>query len=171
MEFDTVLSLRKSVRSYTEEPVSEEDIRALIHAAQESSVGHHNDKGYALVVVRDPSVLKRISTEGGEKAGKPHMIYEAPLLILICRTKDVMENLEGFDAGIIAEHIHLKASDLGLSSVILFGFIRLLGKDADYLKMLKLPEGVTPLLAVAVGHSQLSGKARKEDRHFAVIER
>lgn len=85
-------------------------------------------------MVRDPEVLKRISTEGGEKVGKPHMIYEAPLLILICRTKDVMETPEGFDAGIIAEHIHLKASDLGLSSIILFGFIRLLGKDADYLK-------------------------------------
>lgn len=82
-----------------------------------------------------------------------------------------METLEGFDAGIIAEHIHLKASDLGLSSIILFGFIRLLGKDADYLKMLHLPEGVSPILAVAVGHSPLDGKKRKEDRHFAVIER
>lgn len=171
MEFDTVLALRKSVRSYTDAPVSEKEIEALIHAAKESSVGHHNDKGYALVVVRDPEVLKRISTEGGEKVGKPHMIYEAPLLILICRTKDVMENLEGFDAGIIAEHIHLKASDLGLSSIILFGFIRLLGKDADYLKMLHLPEGVSPILAVAVGHSPLDGKKRKEDRHFEVIER
>lgn len=119
MEFDEVLALRKSVRSYTDEPVSEEEIKALIHAAEEASVGHHNDKGYALVVVRDEEVLRRISTEGGEKAGKAHMIYEAPLLILICRTKDVMENLEGFDAGIIAEHIHLKAADLGLSSIIL----------------------------------------------------
>ena len=54
MEFDTVLSLRKSARSYTGEAVSEKEIHALIHAAEESSVGHHNDKGYALVVVRDP---------------------------------------------------------------------------------------------------------------------
>nr|WP_302708394.1 hypothetical protein [uncultured Dialister sp.] len=71
MEFDTVLSLRKSVRSYTDAPVSEKEIEALIHAAKESSVGHHNDKGYALVVVRDPSVLKRISTEGGRRWVNP----------------------------------------------------------------------------------------------------
>lgn len=45
MEFDEVLALRKSVRSYTDEPVSEEEIKALIHAAEEASVGHHNDKG------------------------------------------------------------------------------------------------------------------------------
>lgn len=79
MEFDTVLSLRKSARSYTGEAVSEKEIHALIHAAEESSVGHHNDKGYALVVVRDPEVLKRISTEGGEKVGKPpHDLRSAP---------------------------------------------------------------------------------------------
>lgn len=171
MEFDQVLQLRKSIRSYTEEPVSEEDRKALVHAALTSSVGHHNDRGYAIVTVTDPKVLHLISTEGGEKVGKPHMIYEAPLLFLICRTKDVMENLEGFDAGIIAEHIHLKASDLGLGSIILFGFIRLLGKDAEYLKALDLPEGITPILAVAVGHTPLADKPRKEDRHFQVIER
>lgn len=171
MEFDRVMALRKSVRSYTEEPVSEEDRKVLIHAALESPVGHHNDRGYALVSVTDPKVLKMISTEGGEKVGKPHMIFEAPLLILICRTNDAMENLQGFDAGIIAENIHLKASDLGLGSIILFGFIRLLGKDAEYLKALNLPEGMTPLLAVAIGHTPLSDKLRKEDRHFQVIER
>ena len=171
MEFDRVMALRKSVRSYTDELVSEEDRKALIHAALESPVGHHNDTGYVLVSVTDPKVLKLISTEGGEKVGKPHMIFEAPLLILICRTKDTMENLQGFDAGIIAENIHLKASDLGLGSVILFGFIRLLGKDAEYLKALNLPEGITPLLAVAVGHTSLADKPRKEDRHFQVIER
>ena len=171
MEFDRVLTLRKSVRSYADEPVSEEDRKALIHAALESPVGHHNDRGYVLVSVTDPKVLKLISTEGGEKVGKPHMIFEAPLLILICRTKDTMENLQGFDAGIIAENIHLKASDLGLGSIILFGFIRLLGKDAEYMKALNLPEGITPLLAVAVGHTSLADKQRKEDRHFQVIER
>lgn len=32
MEFDTVLSLRKSARSYTGEAVSEKEIHALIHA-------------------------------------------------------------------------------------------------------------------------------------------
>ena len=56
MEFDEVLALRKSVRSYTDEPVSEEEIKALIHAAEEASVGHHNDKGYALVDIFQPCV-------------------------------------------------------------------------------------------------------------------
>jgi len=38
-------------------------------------------------------------------------------------TKDAFEHLMEFDAGVIAEHIHLKATDLGLGSVVLYGFI------------------------------------------------
>ena len=43
MEFDQGLPLRKSIRSYTDEPVSKEDLAALVKAALASSVGKHND--------------------------------------------------------------------------------------------------------------------------------
>ena len=171
MEFDTVLALRKSVRSYTKEPVSKEDIEALLHAAQTASVGKHNDAGYELGAVTNPELLKKIDEEATEKLGRPHMFFEAPLLLLICETKEAFDHLKGFDAGIIAEHIHLKATELGLGSVVLFGFIHHLGHDADYIKALDLPEGTYPLLAVAVGHSPIADQPRKEDRHFAVAYR
>ena len=99
------------------------------------------------------------------------MFFEAPALIFICETKAAFDYLKEFDAGIIAEHIPLKASDLGLGSVVLYGFIRHLGHDADYVKALGLPEGTYPLLAVAVGHSRAAKMERKEDRAFDVIER
>lgn len=171
MEFDQVSSLRKSVRSYTREAVSEEDRKALLAAALDASVGKHNDKGYVIVSITDPEILETLTREGAEKAGKPHLIYEAPLLFLICRTKDAIDYLEEFDAGIIAEHIHLKATELGLGSIVLFGFVHNLSTDAEYLQMLHLPEGVTPLLGVAVGHSPLAGVPRKENRHFEILER
>ena len=47
MEFDEVLALRKSVRRYTKEIVSQEDEKAILDAAMASSVGKHNDGGYA----------------------------------------------------------------------------------------------------------------------------
>lgn len=49
MEFDQVLALRKSIRSYTDEPVSKEDLAALVKAALASSVGKHNDAGYRAI--------------------------------------------------------------------------------------------------------------------------
>ena len=62
-----------------------------------------------------------------------------------------------------------KAAELGLGSVILFGFIRHLGENAEYIKKMNLPEGVYPLLGVAVGHGPGSAVKRKDDRHFRVL--
>ncbi len=171
MELDQVFALRKSARAYTAEPVSEEDVGALLKAAKAASVGKHNDAGYTLVAVKDPALLSQIDKEAEEKLGKPHMFFQAPLLILICETKEAFGHLKEFDAGIIAEHIHLKATDLGLGSVVLFGFIHHLGHEADYVKALDLPEGTYPLLGVAVGHSRAAKLPRKEDRAFEVIVR
>ncbi len=169
MEFDHVLALRKSVRRYTEEAVSVEQEEALLHAAMASSVGKHNDRGYVLAVVRDKEILQLIARETAEKTGGGDPLFRAPFLLLICRTKEAVEYLMEFDAGIIAEHVHLKAAELGLGSVILRGFIRNLGEDAEYVRALKLPEGVYPLLGVAVGHGPGSDMLRKEDRKFEVI--
>lgn len=44
MEFDHVLSVRCSVRRYTEEPVSEEDIQKIVKAGEEVPVGHFDFK-------------------------------------------------------------------------------------------------------------------------------
>lgn len=171
MEFDQVLAQRKSIRSFTKEPVSQEDIDTLFQAAQTASVGKHNDKGYILLSVTNPEVLELIDQEATEKLGKPHMFFQAPALLFICETPEAYDHLKRFDAGIIAEHIHLKATEMGLGSVILFGFIHHLGHEANYIKALDLPEGAYPMLAVAVGHSPVAHAIRKEDRHFEVMKR
>ena len=67
MEFDEVLALRKSVRRYTKEIVSQEDEKAMLDAAMASSVGKHNDGGYNLVVVRDREILDLIAKEEKEE--------------------------------------------------------------------------------------------------------
>ena len=72
MEFNEVLALRKSVRRYTKEIVSQEDEKAILDAAMASSVGKHNDGGYNLVVVRDREILDLIAKE--EKEETAHKI-------------------------------------------------------------------------------------------------
>ena len=68
MEFNEVLALRKSVRRYTKEVVSQEDEKAILDAAMASSVGKHNDGGYNLVVVRD---IEKMSPVCHNKNSKP----------------------------------------------------------------------------------------------------
>lgn len=168
MEFEQVQALRKSSRSYTDEPVSKEDIDGLIHAAKSASVGMHNDKGYAIALVTSKKVHEDIVQEMKD-IGEGDPMYGAPLLLVICETAHSIEYLKQFDAGIIAEHIQLKAAELGLGSVILYGFIRHLGEDAAYIKDMHLPSGVKPLLAVAVGHTRDADKPRRGDRNFSVF--
>lgn len=52
MEFDHVLSVRCSVRRYTEEPVSEEDIQKIVKAGEEVPVGHFDFKNMLLPPLR-----------------------------------------------------------------------------------------------------------------------
>jgi len=155
MEYDKVESLRKSV--------AEIHRRARVGSGHRGA-GKHNDAGYVLSVVTDPEVLRYVIKESEEKIPRPDPIFSAPLVIFICRTKDAFEHLMEFDAGVIAEHIHLKATDLGLGSVVLYGFIGGLRGKSDYVSKLGLPEGAEPLLAVAVGHSPLAETERKADR-------
>lgn len=42
MDFEKVLSLRQAVRAYTDEPVSEEQLKAILNAAYRAPVGMHN---------------------------------------------------------------------------------------------------------------------------------
>lgn len=48
MEFDHVLDVRSSVRRYTDEPVSEEDIEKIVTAGEKVPVGHFDFKNYAI---------------------------------------------------------------------------------------------------------------------------
>ena len=76
MEFNEVLALRKSVRRYTKEIVSQEDEKAILDAAMASSVGKHNDGGYNLVVVRDREILDLIAKEEKNTPKNPGSDYQ-----------------------------------------------------------------------------------------------
>ncbi len=171
MEFNDVLAIRKSMRNFKSEPVSSEMEEELLKSAMASSVGRHNDGGYTIVVVRNQEIFDMIRKEEKEKTGNGDPLFKAPLLFFICKTEKAVDYLMRYDAGIIAEHIHLKAADLGLGSVILYGFIRHLGEEAEYIKEMNLPQGTVPLIAVAVGHAPGAEVKRKEDRHFEVIHK
>lgn len=117
MEFDHVLSVRCSVRRYTEEPVSEEDIQKIVKAGEEVPVGHFDFKNYAIAAITDKKVLRLLAEENQALSGRGDPIYGAPLLLLIMNTPEAREDSIKLNAGIMAENMHLKAVDLGLGSI------------------------------------------------------
>lgn len=164
MEFDHVLSVRSSVRRYTDEPVSEEDIKRIVTAGEEVPVGHFDFKNYAIAAITDKTVLKLLAEENDALSGRGDPIYGAPLFLLIMSTPEAQEDSIKLNAGIMAENMHLKAVDLGLGSICIYSFIRTLNRVegyGKYFKAMHLPEGLKPAMAVAVGHTPMVQRERR----------
>lgn len=164
MEFDQVLAVRRSIRKYTDESVSEEDMEKIIAAAERVPVGHFDYKNYAIAAVTDKKVLKLLAEENQELSGRGDPIYGAPLLLLIMSTPEAREDSIKLNAGIMAENMHLKATDLGLGSICIYSFIRTLNQTEGYgryFQAMHLPEGLKPAMAVAVGHTPIPQRERR----------
>lgn len=149
---DTVLHYRQSTREFSDEKVGSDQISALIQAAEASPIGCRNYKGYGILVIQDRQALQQIAKAFAEKTGRPDPLYGAGLLFLIYVKEGAIADLERFDAGIIAENIHLKATSLKIGSLIIYSFIRALLGDAAIWNQLGLPEHAKPLLSVAAGY-------------------
>ena len=124
MDFEKVLSLRQAVRAYTDEPVSEEQLKAILNAAYRAPVGMHNFAGYHLTVITRPELLALMVDTARKVTGKDNNpLYGAPAFILVSATKDAIQKIVGQDAGCIMENMHLKAADLHLGAVYIFGMV------------------------------------------------
>lgn len=114
MEFNEVLRMRQSVRRYTEEKVSAEDIQAILTAAQHAPVGMHNSKGYVLTVISSETVLALMKKNYKEATGKDNdPIYGAPLFLLVSKTPEAIEEIAKYDAACLIENMHLAACRAG----------------------------------------------------------
>lgn len=175
MELESVWSIRQSVRRYTEEPVGEEAIASLIRAAEAAPIGKHNYEGYELAVITDKTILDAIRQEYQEASGNGgnpnNPLFGAPLLFIILGNAHTLDFLEGRDAGILAENIHLEAAALGLGSVIIYSFVRILGRKPRYASLLGLRDDQYPLLSVAVGHPASVLHPRKQKPWMSVIRK
>ena len=72
-----VIFSRKSVRSYTDQPVSDEQVETMLRAAMAAPTGM-NVQPWRFVVIRDQAVKDKLA---GPRGG---MIAQAPVVFVIC---------------------------------------------------------------------------------------
>lgn len=172
MEFTDVLSSRVSIRRYEKTPLTEDEIEILLAAAQRSPIGHFDYKNYAAVVITRPDILAMLAEENQALSGQGDPIYGAPALFLILRSQQAENDTAKLNAGIIAENIHLQATDLGLGSLCVYSFLRNFEKQPGYGKYyqaMNLPEGYQPIMSVAVGHTPIPKRTRRLAARLKVI--
>ncbi|QQO07779.1 nitroreductase family protein [Breznakiella homolactica] len=139
---------RTTARSFSPEPVTEEQIDLLLRAAFASPTGG-NQRSWEFIVVTDRKAMAVIQ-EGHPFA---QALDTAPLLIIVAgneqsaRYRELLE----FDSGIATQAILIQAAELGLSSVAMSiapqeARIGAAARAAD------LPDYVVPHIMIAVGH-------------------
>jgi nitroreductase len=102
----------RQVRQFTDEPVDEDDLQAILEVARWTG-SSQNQQLWIFLVVRDPAVRQRI----GEVTRYARYVGKAPLAIAIVMPGDDVET-DAYDEGRAAERILIAANALGLGAGI-----------------------------------------------------
>lgn len=145
METLEAILTRRSIRHYTEEPVSPETIKRLLEAGM-SAPSSCDFQPWQLVVITERRLLDEIPSFHNHAA----MLPEAPLAILVCGEPDVSRYWQQ-DCAAASQNILLAAHALGLGAVWLGMYPREY-RVTPMKKLLGIPENVTPLALIAIGH-------------------
>lgn len=149
---------RKSVRTYTDEDVTPEQVETILRAAMAAPSGM-NVQPWRFVVVRDQEVKNKLA------GGFNKMIAKAPVVIVVCgKTTGPMggENRNWTaDCAAATENLLLSAEAIGLGAVwtACYPYEERL---KDTIEALELPDSVKPYCIVPVGHP--TGKEKPKDK-------
>jgi nitroreductase len=144
---DPVLS-RRSIRTYTGQPVSAEHIERLLRAAMAApSAG--NQQPWHFIVVTDHEALAAIPSF------HPYarMLAQTPAAIVVCAVTDGLRwpPFRDQDCAAAVENILIEAVTLGLGAVWL-GVHPLEERVTGLRRLLGIPDEVVPFAVVALGH-------------------
>jgi nitroreductase len=149
MDFLTLSKKRYSVRSYSDTPISDELVEKMLLAAQNAPTAHNNQP-HIIVVMRSKEALDIVDASTRAR-------FNAPLAFVICydselswKSKDGRDSGH-WDASIVATHILLEATDLGLGSLWVGNF------KPDVIKeKLELSENIIPVCILPIGYASES---------------
>ncbi len=136
---------RRSIREFTDAPISKEILTEILDAARWAPSGG-NQQRWRFVVVTEPQVKEMI------RKVSPGIFAMPATFIVICMKKKAGarawdEWLYGADCGIAAQNIMLAAFSLGIGTCVVASF----AKEA-LREILEVPEGIEPSLIVTLGH-------------------
>ena len=154
---DSIFS-RKSIRSYTGELPTNEELDQILCACYAAPVGMGRFDSLHITVVKDREYLAQLEAEAGRQLGREdyHPLYGAPVLVIFSSVFPGIptDNSSYSNCAILAQNAALAAVSLGLGTCHIWGAIRALNKAPHLLEKLHLPEGFAPCCAVTLGKTQ-----------------
>lgn len=152
------IETRRSIRTYTDEPVTEAELSTILKAAYASPVGSGNYDDFQLNVITDKTLMNEIEENYCTVMNKPGRtpLYGAPMLIVVStKLSDIpiMNNGPYSSCAIIVQNMSLAATELGLGTCHIWGAIRGMNSTPELVSKLNLKEGLTPVASLIIGHT------------------
>lgn len=151
MEFERLIGKRRSVREFEDRPVEDEQVRAVLEAAN-SAPSAGGCQAYEIVRVEDPAVRSSLARAALDQM----FIAQAPVVLVFLATPSRSSGRYGRrgrqlyciqDATIACAFAHLRAADLGLGSVWVGAF-----DDDGVRRALGAPAESRPVAILPLGH-------------------
>ncbi len=161
MELKTALNQRKSVRSYTGEPVREEQLARILTAAYEAPIGMGKYDSLHLTIITNRELLDAIDRNAAEFFGRPetHPLYGASMLIVV--SSSLEGNVGSANTAAVIQNMSLAAVEEGLGSCYIYGATAAMAENRELLAKLKLPEGFFPTGSILLGETDEPYAARE----------
>lgn len=150
MDFMELCRTRRSVRRFQDRPVEQEKLDLILEAGRlaPTAANLQPQRVYALT-----------SPEAMAKAAKaaPRMMHDAPAALLVCYDADVSWKADRFgedydggevDAAIVATHMMMEATELGLGTLWVRGF-----NSAKAHEVFDLPDNIHVVCFLVLGYA------------------
>lgn len=159
MDLFEALKTRRSIRKYTDEPVSDDNIHALLDAAMHAPSAK-NEQPWHFVVVRDSSVRAVLA----KTTPYTHMAAEAPVVIVVCgdMNHDKASGMWVQDCAAATQNLLLAARGENLGTVWC-GVHPIQEREEHVRSALNLPANIVPFNLICIGHP---AQPFKEEQRF-----
>tara|TARA_B100000886_G_scaffold324330_1_gene268896 strand:+ start:285 stop:1064 length:780 start_codon:yes stop_codon:yes gene_type:complete len=156
-----LLNRRRSIRKFSEKPVSSSHLDALLGAAMRAPTSS-NIQAYSVIVVRDKKILAEIYPV----VNNQEHVLNAPVFLCFCADLTRMEKaiiarggsmdenpleiglVSSIDASLVGMSAYLTAESLGMSGVMI-GAVR--NDPSEMARILKLPDKVYVVFGMVLG--------------------
>lgn len=149
---------RKSVRTYTCQQLTPEELETVLKAANAAPIARGIYEAVHLTVIQNPQLLAEIDANGAAFFGNPGLtpLYHAPTLILVSSKRPApgMENVAYSNAAIVVHNMSLAAVELGLGQCCIWGATMALSKNEELVEALHLPEDFVPCCSLILGKTE-----------------
>ena len=146
MEFDKVIKERFAARGFKSDTISDELITKILDAGRIAPTAK-NQQPQKIYVVKSSEGIKKIDEVSPCR-------YNAPVVLLICSDKNIAWTNKDYstyemDATIVATHMILEATNIGLNSV----WVEMFDKNKTK-EIFNLEENIEPVCLIPIGYKE-----------------